>query len=89
MSNAEDRVTVWMGGELTERMDQVIDFGPPEYESRSEWVREAVRLRLVFEDALEHAGIELPKDEDDRERVLRDLAFEAVDAYDEPAESDE
>ena len=81
MSANEDRVTVWAQSDLINRMDQHVNYGPPEYESRSQFVREAIRMRMVFQDALEHAGLELPDDQDERERMLRDIAFAGVDAY--------
>ncbi len=78
MSNAEDRVTVWMSADLVERMDDRVDW---RYGSRSEWVREAVRYRMVLEDALEREGLELPEDQSEREKMLREIAQAGIDAY--------
>jgi len=58
MSDAEDRVTVWASSELVERMDDRVDW---RYGSRSEWVREAIRYRMVLEDALDREGWSCPR----------------------------
>ncbi len=78
MSDAEDRVTVWASSDLVERMDDRVDW---RYGSRSEWVREAIRYRMVLEDALDREGLELPEDQRDRERMLEDIAQAGVRAY--------
>ncbi len=78
MSDAEDRVTVWASSELVERMDDRVDW---RYGSRSEWVREAIRYRMVLEDALDREGLELPEDQRERERMLEDIAQAGVRAY--------
>ncbi len=78
MSDAEDRVTVWASSDLVERMDERVDW---RYGSRSEWVREAIRYRMVLEDALDREGLELPEDQRDRERMLEDIAQAGVRAY--------
>ncbi len=78
MSDAEDRVTVWASSELVERMDERVDW---RYGSRSEWVREAIRYRMVLEDALDREGLELPEDQRERERMLEDIAQAGVRAY--------
>ncbi len=78
MSDAEDRVTVWASSDLVERMDERVDW---RYGSRSEWVREAIRYRMVLEDALDREGLELPEDQRERERMLEDIAQAGVRAY--------
>ncbi len=78
MSDAEDRVTVWASSDLVERMDDRVDW---RYGSRSEWVREAIRYRMVLEDALDREGLELPEDQRERERMLEDIAQAGVRAY--------
>jgi len=78
MSHDEDRVTVWMSDHLRTRMDDRVDW---RYGSRSEWVREAVRYRMVLEDTLDREGLELPEDQTDRERMLEDIAIQGVRAY--------
>lgn len=82
--DGRDRVTVWANAELTERVDKYVEFGPPAYESRSEWVREAMRFRMAFEDALNREGVELPDDQAAREAYLRELAIAGLDAVGPP-----
>ena len=87
--DGRDRVTVWAASELTERVDEYVEYGPPDYGSRSEWVREAMRFRMVFEDALNREGVELPDDQDAREAYLRQLAQAGLDAVGAPETDDE
>lgn len=68
-----------MADALAERVDDRIDF---RYDSRSQWVREAVQYRMALEDELARQGLELPADDDDRDRALRQIALAGVDAYD-------
>lgn len=82
--DSQDRVTVWADADLVSRMDDRVDYGPPEHGSRSQWTREAIRLRMVVEDALEREGIELPEDQAAREQYLRDVAQAGIDAVGAP-----
>lgn len=76
----ETRLTIWSSQTLADRVDERVDHGPPEYESRSQWIREAIQLRMVIEDALDREGIELPEDQQARERYLRRVAEDGIDA---------
>lgn len=75
--HSSNRITVWMADRLTGRVDERVDW---RYDSRSQWVREAVEYRMILEDELERQGIDLPEDEEDRERMLRDIALAGVDS---------
>lgn len=75
MTNSEDRVTVWASSDLVDRMDDRVDW---RNSSRSEWLREAVELRLALEGALERRGIDLPDDEEERVAMLEDIATAGV-----------
>lgn len=74
--NSENRVTIWMSNELRDNVEDRVDW---RYSSLSEWMRDAARFRMYVEDAADHAGLELPEDEDERATVLRDIAFAGVD----------
>ena len=64
-----ERVTVWLSESLREDMDaNYVDW---RYESRSQWVREAVDARMTLEDALAAAGVELPPEGDARDRLIQ------------------
>lgn len=80
----ETRLTIWSSQSLADRVDDRVNHGPPEYESRSQWVREAIQLRMVVEDALDRDGIELPEDDTEREAYLRDVAQAGIDAVGAP-----
>jgi len=88
MGDGRDRVTVWANADLTDRVDEYVAYGPPAYESRSEWVREAMRVRMVFEDALQREGVDLPADQDAREAYLRELAVAGLDAVGAPDDAE-
>jgi metal-responsive CopG/Arc/MetJ family transcriptional regulator len=75
--HSNNRITVWMADALTKRVDERVDW---KYGSRSQFVREAVEYRMILEEELARQGIELPEDEADRERMLRDIALAGVDA---------
>lgn len=85
--DSEQHVTIWASSDLIDRLDERVAYGPPEHGSRSGWVREAIRLRMVIEDALDREGIELPEDDSEREAYLRDVAQAGIDAVDAPGES--
>ena len=80
----ETRLTIWSSQDLADRVDERVEYGPPEHGSRSAWVREAIQLRMVIEDALEREGIELPEEDDDRERYLRRVAEAGIDTVGAP-----
>lgn len=73
--HSEDRVTVWASSDLVERMDDRINW---RYESRSQWVREAIETRLVLEDALGAQGVDLPDDADDRAALVEQVVRAGV-----------
>ncbi|MFW5956775.1 MAG: hypothetical protein ACOCQY_05165 [Halorhabdus sp.] len=68
--HSENRVTVWMSERLIDAADDRVNW---RYESRSQYVREAVETRLVLEDALEDAGLELPDEQADREEMVEEI----------------
>ncbi|MFW5905448.1 MAG: hypothetical protein ACOCUO_01215 [archaeon] len=68
--HSENRVTVWMSERLIDAADGRVDW---RYESRSQYVREAVETRLVLEDALEDAGLDLPNEQADREEMVEEI----------------
>lgn len=76
--HSENRTTVWMADELLEQMDSRIDW---KYESKSQYVREAVQFRLALEDALDRRGLELPADDDEREAMIEDIATAGVASF--------
>lgn len=84
----EARITIWSSQDMCDAVDERVNHGPPEYESRSQWVREAIALRMVVEDALDREGIELPDDDAARERYLRTVAQEGIAAADPPGETE-
>lgn len=86
--DSEQHVTIWASSDLIDRVDERVDYGPPANGSRSQWAREAIRLRMVVEDALDREGIELPADDDRREAYLRDVAQAGIDAVGPPGETD-
>lgn len=88
MADDQDRVTIWASSDLVDRLDERVAYGPPEHGSRSSWTREAIRYRMVVEDALDRAGYELPEDDDRREAYLRDVAQAGIDAVGPPGETD-
>lgn len=74
--HSEARVTVWMSEAVRERMDdEYIDW---RYESRSQWVREAVETRMALEDALAAHGVDLPEEPDTREAVIEAIVAAGV-----------
>jgi len=75
--HSSNRITVWGSDELVERVDDRVDW---RYGSRSQWVREAIQFRMVLENELDRQGVELPEDDDERDRLLRDIALAGVDA---------
>lgn len=81
--HSEARVTVWMSEDLTDDIDAHVNW---RYSSRSEWVREAVQLRLALEKSLDRRNIELPDDEDERKELLDDIATAGVATFATPTE---
>ncbi|MFW5950077.1 MAG: hypothetical protein ACOCR6_01850 [archaeon] len=77
-NHSEDRVTVWMSSDLTSELDSRLSYS----DSRSEWVREAVQLRMVLEDALNRRNIDIPADADDRQAFFEDIAHAGVATFD-------
>ncbi|MFP4117223.1 MAG: hypothetical protein ACLFSD_00020 [Salinivenus sp.] len=86
MADKNNRVTLWADTDFLDRMDDRIEWAPPANGSRSAYMREAVRLRMVVEDALDREGIELPEDQREREAYLRDVAQAGIDAVGAPDE---
>ena len=64
-SRSDRRATVWMPAEMITEID-TRNTTP----NRSQWVREAVRLRWAIDDVLEEAGADLPDDPADRRREI-------------------
>jgi metal-responsive CopG/Arc/MetJ family transcriptional regulator len=75
-----------MSSALTDQTDERVDW---RYESRSQWVREAVQYRHALEDALDEHGIELPEAHEDREAYIREITEAGVAAVGAPETDDE
>lgn len=73
--HSSNRTTIWMAKELQAEMDEHVDW---RYESRSQYIREAIQFRLTLEDALERRGLELPEDDEEREAMIDDIATAGV-----------
>jgi len=74
--HSQNRVTVWLADDVQEAMDdEYIDW---RYESRSQWVREAIQFRMALQDALDRRDIELPEDDDERKAMIEDIATAGV-----------
>ena len=73
--HSNNRTTIWRAKELQDEMDGYVDW---RYESRSQWIREAIQFRLALEDALERRDLELPEDEEEREAMIEDIATAGV-----------
>lgn len=85
--HSSNRVTVWVNDDIATAMDdEYIDW---RYESRSQWVREAIQTRMLVEDALATQGIALPDDEATREEVLRTVIRRGVAAAGDDLPTDE
>ena len=81
--HSEARVTVWLSEEMKNEVDDNhVDW---QYESRSQWLREAAASRMVLEDALDAAGRELPDDADEREALIEEIVTRGVAALDDDA----
>ena len=74
--HSEDRVTVWASEDLTERVDDRVDW---KHSSRSEWVRQAIQMRLLVENELERRGVDVPDDRTEREDLVADLLRAGID----------
>lgn len=72
MTDAEDRVTIWLSRDLRAEVEEHVDW---RYGSLSGWMREAARQRITLENALAAQDLELPEDAERRqelvERVVR------------------
>jgi len=80
-NDADERVTVWLSGELRDKIDD--EYVNWRYSSRSEWMREAAKTRIALEDALGARGVELPENEADRADLVDAVVRAGVAALDE------
>jgi len=76
---SEHRATIWMSDELKERVKDHVDYR--DNESLSEWMRQAAADRLFLEAELEAAGVELPRNERERQAALREILIDGLDDY--------
>lgn len=72
---SENRITSWVSDDLKKEVDDHVNW---RYDSRSHWVREALKYRIALEDALERRDIELPEDDEEREAMIEDIATAGV-----------
>jgi len=76
MSDPSRRVTVWLGSETRQQVeDEYVNW---RYDSLSNWLREAAETRMAVEDALATQGVELPSEEAARRELIQTVVRAGV-----------
>jgi hypothetical protein len=77
-NHSDARATIWLSKQLKGRIKDQLGYE----DAMSAWVRRACQDRLLIDAELERAGIEIPDDERERERLVRDLIVAGIDDHD-------